>query len=48
MIRSPVEAGTMTDDSIELDPEVAAIVREAAGLDLPDPTALPIAAAGRS
>ena len=35
----------MTDDSVELDPEIAAILRAAAGLDLPDPTALPIAAA---
>jgi hypothetical protein len=33
----------MSDDSIELDLEIAAILREAAGLDLPDPTALPIA-----
>ncbi len=36
----------MSDDSsIELDPEIAAILREAAALDLPDPTTLPIAAA---
>jgi acetyl esterase len=45
MVRSPVEAGTVNDDSVELDPEIAAILREAAGLDLPDPTALSIAAA---
>jgi acetyl esterase len=43
MVRSAPEAGTVSADSIELDPEIAAILREAAGLDLPDPTALPIA-----
>lgn len=33
------------DSSIELDPEIAAILRETAVVDLPDPTTLPIAAA---
>ena len=36
----------MSDEtSIELDPEIAAILREDAAVDLPDPTTLPIAAA---
>lgn len=36
----------MSDEAgIEIDPEIAAILREAAAVDLPDPTTLPIAAA---
>jgi acetyl esterase len=46
MVRSAPEEGAMSDDAtIEVDPEIAAILRDAAAAGLPDPTTLPIAAA---
>jgi acetyl esterase len=46
MVRSAPEEDAMRDDStIEVDPEIAAILRESAAAELPDATTLPIAAA---
>jgi acetyl esterase len=45
MVRSVPEEGAMSDEAIDIDPEIAAILRESAASGLPDATTLPIAAA---
>jgi acetyl esterase len=45
MVRSAAEEGAMSDAAIEIDPEIAAILRESAAAGLSDATTLPIAAA---